>query len=93
MNREEVLKQLQSIFRDILKKDNVCIDESSTSKDVDGWDSLTHMQIIAQIEKHFGVRFNFREVIKFMQSKDVPATSYYWQPVAFSSDGTICLSC
>ena len=38
MNREEVLKQLQSIFRDILKKDNVCIDESSTSKDVDGWD-------------------------------------------------------
>ena len=65
MNREEVLKQLQSIFRNILKKDNVCIDESSTSKDVDGWDSLTHMQIIAQIEKHFGVRFNFREVIKF----------------------------
>ena len=53
MNREEVLKQLQSIFRDILKKDNVCIDESSTSKDVDGWDSLTHMQIIAQIEKQF----------------------------------------
>lgn len=27
MNREEVLKQLQSIFRNILKKDNVCIDE------------------------------------------------------------------
>ena len=25
MNREEVLKQLQSIFRDILKKHNVCI--------------------------------------------------------------------
>lgn len=59
MNREEVLKQLQSIFRDILKKDNVCIDESSTSKDVDGWDSLTHMQIIAQIEKHFRSTFHF----------------------------------
>ena len=65
MNREEVLKQLQSIFRDILKK------ESSTSKDVDGWDSLTHMQIIAQIEKHFGVRFNFREVIKFKNVGDL----------------------
>ena len=67
MNREEVLKQLQSIFRNILKKDNVCIDESSTSKDVDGWDSLTHMQI----EKHFGVRFNFREVIKFKNVGDL----------------------
>ena len=65
MNREEVLKQLQSIFRNILKKDNVCIDESSTSKDVDGWDSLTHMQIIAQIEKHF------REVIKFKNVGDL----------------------
>ena len=71
MNREEVLKQLQSIFRDFLKKDNVCIDESSTSKDVDGWDSLTHMQIIAQIEKHFRVRFNFREVIKFKNVGDL----------------------
>ncbi len=65
MNREEVLKQLQSIFRDILKKDNVCISESST------WDSLTHMQIIAQIEKRFGVRFNFREVIKFKNVGDL----------------------
>ena len=41
MNREEVLKQLQSIFRDILKKDNVCISESSTSQDVDGWDYVS----------------------------------------------------
>lgn len=40
-------------------------------KDVDGWDSLTHMQIIAQIEKHFGVRFNFREVIKFKNVGDL----------------------
>ena len=71
MNREEVLKQLLSIFRYILKKDDVCIDESSTSKDGDGWDSLTHMQIIAQIEKHFGVRFNFREVIKFKNVGDL----------------------
>ena len=71
MNREEVLKQLQSIFRDILKKDNVSISESSTTQDVDGWDSLTHMQIIAQIEKRFGVRFNFREVIKFKNVGDL----------------------
>ena len=71
MNREEVLKQLQCIFRNILKG-NACIDESSTSKDVDCWDSLTHMQIIAQIEKHFGVRFNFRrEVIKFKNVGDL----------------------
>lgn len=40
-------------------------------KDVDGWDSLTHMQIIAQIEKRFGVRFNFREVIKFKNVGDL----------------------
>ena len=71
MNREEVLKQLQSIFRNILKKDHVCIAESSTSKDVEGGDSLPHMQIIAQIEQHFGGRFNFREVIKFKNVGDL----------------------
>ena len=29
------------------------------------------LQIIAQIEKHFGVRFNFREVIKFKNVGDL----------------------
>ena len=54
-----------------MNREEVLKHESSTSKDVDGWDSLTHMQIIAQIEKHFGVRFNFREVIKFKNVGDL----------------------
>lgn len=71
MNHEEVLMQIRDIFKEILKNENVCLNELSTSNDVDGWDSLTHMLIIARIEKCFGVRFNFREVVKFKNVSDL----------------------
>ena len=71
MTQEEIQNQVQLIFRDVLKRDNVEITERSTVKDIKGWDSLTHMLIIAQIEKTFGVRFNFREIVKFENVGDL----------------------
>lgn len=66
-----ILLQLQTIFSEVLKRDELTLTPQSTSAEVEGWDSLTHMQLIAQIEKHFGVRFNFREVVKFKNVGDL----------------------
>jgi acyl carrier protein len=35
-----------------------------SARDVDGWDSLSHMVIISEIENHFGVKFKLRELNK-----------------------------
>ena len=35
-----------------------------TAKDVDGWDSLSHMMIITKIEEKFNIRFKLRDLNK-----------------------------
>lgn len=43
METEEILHELDTIFRDILKNENITLTPETTAKDVDGWDSLTNM--------------------------------------------------
>ena len=35
-----------------------------TRKDCESWDSLAHMEIVATLEKRFGVSFTLREVME-----------------------------
>ena len=44
MTKEEVLNQVQVIFRDVLDEDNLIIEDRTTANDVDEWDSLNHIQ-------------------------------------------------
>ena len=60
----EILEALNGIFRHELKNESLNLTETTTAHDVDGWDSLTNMLLISEVEKAFGVRFNFREIVK-----------------------------
>lgn len=64
----EIIAQVNSIFKDVLDNDDVVITASSTANDVDEWDSLTHIQLVVAIEKHFKIRFSSGEIQNF---KDV----------------------
>lgn len=64
MQRFEIVEKLQSILTAVLKLDDIIIADDMSAADVDGWDSLTHMVIITEIEKRFSVRFKLRELNK-----------------------------
>lgn len=65
MTRSEILEQVQSIFKDVLKNDDVVLTDDTTAQDVNGWDSLTHVEIISEMEKHFGLRFSLKEMLSW----------------------------
>lgn len=65
MDREEALKQVQDIFRDILDEEQLVLTDNTTAEDVDGWDSLSHIQIVVAIEKHFKFRFTSKEILSW----------------------------
>ena len=74
METEEILRELDTIFRDILKNENIALTPATTAKDVEGCDSLTNMRLITAIEKHYNIRFGLREILKFKHVGDLCAS-------------------
>lgn len=71
MEITELLEILNGIFRKVLKREDITLTEDTTAHDVDGWDSLTNMILIGEIENKFGVRFTFREIMKLKNVGDL----------------------
>jgi acyl carrier protein len=65
MNAADVLEQLTIIMRDVLDNDELIVTPTTTAKQVPEWDSLTHVQLIVAIEKHFKLKFTSRELNGF----------------------------
>lgn len=71
METTESLKMLNEIFRRILKNEKIILTEGTTAHDVDGWDSLTNMTLLGEVEKVFKIRFTFREIVKLKNVGDL----------------------
>lgn len=65
MEKTDILKQVQDIFRDILDDENIILSDANTAEDIEDWDSLTHIQLIKAIEKNFSIRFTSREILSW----------------------------
>ena len=63
MTRDEVVQKLQEIFRDVFDDDSIVLFDEMTSEDVEDWDSLSHINLINDIEAKFNVSFTTEEVI------------------------------
>lgn len=74
METKELLEILNGIFRKVLKRDDITLTEETTAHEVEGWDSLTNMVLLTEIEKKFGVRFTFREIVKLKNVGDLCQT-------------------
>lgn len=62
MSREDITKKLTEIFRDVFDDEEIELSDSTTANDIEAWDSLEHISLIAAIEKAFKMRFTMREV-------------------------------
>lgn len=58
----DVMMRLQDVFRDVFDDEEITITEATTAKDVDGWDSLNHVNLVVAVEKKFGIKFTTKEV-------------------------------
>jgi acyl carrier protein len=71
MDQASLYEQLTAIFRDVLDDDSLQLTPELTAKDVDGWDSLTHLRLLLSVEKAFRVRFTTAEIGKLENVGDL----------------------
>ncbi len=62
MDKVETFDKVQEICRDVFEDETLVVCESTTADDVEGWDSLTHLTLVNEIEQAFGVTFSLDEV-------------------------------
>lgn len=65
---DNILEELQSIFRDVLDQPNLVLTRASNASNVDDWDSLAHINLVVSIEKHYKIKFALGEL---QELKDV----------------------
>jgi acyl carrier protein len=71
MTNEEVLAKLQDVFRKVLNDKSIVLSPSTTAKDVAGWDSLSHVMLVVEIEGAFKKRFKAREIQNWQNVGDM----------------------
>jgi len=64
MERFEIMEKTQRIFRRILDNDLLVLTDELTAADVEGWDSLSHIALITEIEEAFSIKFKLKELNK-----------------------------
>lgn len=68
---EEIINECTSIYRNVLKNENIQLTATTNANDIDDWDSLNHTILLREIQKHFGVKFKLKEIIKFKNVGDM----------------------
>jgi acyl carrier protein len=63
MERPEIFSQVEAVFHDVLDDEDIHLSEDTSANDVEGWDSLAHIQLIVAIEKHFKIKFSSAEIM------------------------------
>lgn len=71
MKKNQILEEVQEIFRDVLDNEEIVLANETVADDIEEWDSLSHIQLIVAIEKHFKVKFTSKEILGWKNVGDM----------------------
>ncbi len=56
-------EQLTQVFRLVFANDSLTITPETTPNDIDGWDSMAHLNLIAAVQSRFKIKFVPKELM------------------------------
>ncbi len=62
MDINTVYAKLNVIFRDLFDDDSIVVTPQTTANDIEDWDSLEHITLIATVERTFKMKFKMGEI-------------------------------
>lgn len=73
MDEAQIYAKLDEVFRDVFDETSIQLSPTLSAKDVDGWDSLTHIRLILTTEKAFKIKFSTSDIGKLENVGDLVA--------------------
>jgi acyl carrier protein len=64
MNKDQILQEINNIGRTVFSDHTLVMNEATSAKDVQNWDSMTNLFFIDSIETSFSVKFSLDEILK-----------------------------
>jgi acyl carrier protein len=71
MDEPQIYARLAEIFENVFDDDSITVTPGLSAKDVDGWDSLTHIRLLLTVEKAFKIKFSTSEIGKLENVGDL----------------------
>jgi acyl carrier protein len=62
MTQDAIQDRLTPLFCDVFDRDDIVLRQEMTAKDIEGWDSFNHINLIVAIESSFGIKFHTSEI-------------------------------
>ena len=64
-------EKLQTLFAEVLRLPAAEITDALAMKDLEAWDSLKHIELIASIEATFGFELTFDQIVEMRSVGDI----------------------
>jgi acyl carrier protein len=62
-----IISEVTEVMRDVFGDDEIVLTETTTAGDVDGWDSLMHLNLVIGLERQFKIRFSTAEIAQMKE--------------------------
>jgi len=61
----DIKERLTNVFQQVFDDSTIELTPDLTADDVDGWDSLSHVNLLIAVEMEFGIEFKQSEIQSF----------------------------
>jgi len=71
MDESQIYAKLAQVFADVFDAGPINVTAELSAKDVEGWDSLTHVRLLLTVQQVFKIKFSTSEIRKLEKVGDL----------------------
>ena len=71
MDKNVVLQEINKVCKRVFRDESLTVTEATAAKDVDGWDSISNLFLIDELEKTFNIKFELDDILNAQNIGDL----------------------
>lgn len=71
MDKNIVLQEINKVCKRVFRDESLTVTEATAAKDVDGWDSISNLFLIDELEKTFNMKFELDDILNAQNIGDL----------------------